>query len=440
MKMIVLKYRKRKTSSSLGYFLRMFGFLVDSVSENMLLFNYFDKWKGFGAVSCDAEHVYVDLTEHDEVPFHVIEDIIERQDMAFSEEDVNVIKEMWEQFYCGEMTEWMYTISELYINRKMRYPNVRLLEKAIYGLDDAAGRLEANKKWIKNMCGKLAYCYLACQVNDALEKMEEWPWYDALRLAGICDAVLAVQHGFWGLYLLKADILRNRRGMQEKVMDSYCFLRDIRLTENVRIGDDVRKYALLELGERYQTAAEKERKLLYPKAVEYYLQFEAIDPNNIRVLFKIAMQMERRAQRQMGRIEEAVWRYERLCALVERIGFANVNNVEFEYYYKAKFRLGVIARMEKDIPKAIAQFSDASVCWDKLKTNEYLEDIYGEQGRMEVIRFLQGKYKKRDCVISQQLAELYENSGREEEAREYYIKANMIAHRFGQGKTALVLL
>ena len=433
MKMIVLKYQKRKTSSSLGYFLRMFGFLVDSVSELVADSDDFGRWKGFGRLYQNKDHVYVDLTEYTEVSFGLIKDILYNQDMRFSDDDISVIKDMWNTFYSEQMTEWMYTISELYVNRKMRYSNVRLLEKAIYGLEKAADMLMSQKKWINNMYGMLAYCYLACLVNDALDKMDEWPWYDALRLADVCDAVLAERPWFCGLYLLKADILRNRRGMQKRIEDCYCYLRDGRPTEYVAAADDIRKYALLELGEHFQTVAEKKNELLYPEAVKYYKQYEEIDPNNIRVLFKIAIQMERRVQRQMGSIEQAIRRYERICALVDKIGFANVNNVEFEYYYKAKFRLGVIFRSLGKTEKAIAQFSDAIVCWDKLKTNEYLRDIYGKQGRNEVIQFLQEKYKKRDCVISQQLAELYENKGDEDKAKKYYIKANMIAHSFGEG-------
>lgn len=428
MKVIILKYGDRILSCFLRYFLEMLGFIVESVADSIAagsrLFKELDAGK---ELQQDADHVFFDLSNCQKITFREIQNILECQGPGIvSPADLHIIEAIWHKIYSDRVMQNLYTISELYINKKMKYTDVSLLENSIYELNKTIRQIAENEAWMNNWYGRIASCYLKFKVNDALQKMEERRWYESGQLLEICKEALLEKPQMIGIFLLKANILREQRHLGEYEEDNYMQL------YNCTTNRDIKKYALLGLGEEYQLDAEKKKKKLYAEALKLYLKYEKADPDNVRVLFKIAVQKERMAELCGDDWEEARSRYRRICDNVSKIGFANVSNVEFEYYYKARFRLGAIAKIKAETEESINQFSIASRCWDWLKNNQYLSKIYDAQEWEHVVGFLQEKYKRRDCIIWQQLAELYEGKGELEKAREYYIRANTYAHRFGQ--------
>lgn len=426
MKIIVLRYKNRKLSSYLKFFLELFGFLTDTVADTVLDISYPLKERmDIDEIIDGSEYIFLNIGDDPQVSFELVRKLLKRQDFMVTEDDLQVMQEIWDDLYTEKLMQHIYTVSELYMNRKMRYKDTYLLENAVNGLDTLADMVFHNK-WMKNCFGRIAYCALACQVNDALKKMEMRNWYEPEELVKICEDVLRQKPKLTGLYILKAEILRNQRHQKRKMTECYQWL--YRHAESPA----VKKYACFGLGERYQRAAEQMDLLLHVDALKKFKEYDEIDPYNIRVLFKIAMQEERRTfLDKSGDWSKAKNYYKRICDIVRKIGTERIGNIEFEYYYKALFRLGAIARFAGESDDAVKSFGKAGRSWDDLYESQYLSEIYKEDYGY-VIEFLQNKYQRKDCVIWQQLAKIYEENGEMDIAREYYIRANTYEHKFGK--------
>ncbi len=356
--------------------------------------------------------------------FMCITSILSAPEVGLSQEELGCIRGIWDNIYCHEVMKSVYVISDLYINRKMHYENIELIEEAMYHLNRISREIEGNCS--KSVFDAAAYCYLAVQVNDALFKMRVQPKHDPGMLLELCDRI-SMEHKGEIVWLLRANIMSNVYAMENKLETYYE-----EMLESISRGLErlapLKKYFLFGMGELLQVRAERRKEPLYTQAVEYYEKYMEIDPHNIRVLFKIALFYERKAD-----LNRAKKYYTDLCLGVENIVVEQRNNIDFEYYYKSQFRLGVIGGQLHHYKEAIGYFERASGCWDDLDENLFARDMFVEEPTLTKVKdFLKEKYKMRDCVIWKQMGDMYAAEKDSEKAAECFMRADFAGHRYGR--------
>lgn len=425
-------------------FLEMVGFVTEAAavggsasdaSVNSFDLDFWEADAEFGKLLYNAQssqseesgknsvHPY-DLDDVKKHLFMCITEILTWAGAGLSQEEIDCIRNIWDNIYCHEVMKSVYVISDLYINRKMHYENIELLEEAMYHLNRISREIEGNCS--KSVFDAAAYCYLAVQVNDALFKMRVQPKHDPGMLLVLCDRISKAHKGEIAC-LLRANIMSNVYAMENKLETYYD-----EMLESISCGRErlapLKKYFLFGMGELLQVRAERRKEPLYTQAVEYYEKYMEIDPYNIRVLFKIALFYERKAD-----LNEAKKYYTDLCRVVENIAVGQRNNIDFEYYYKSQFRLGVINGQLHLYREAIDCFERASGCWDDLEENSFARDVFAEDPTLTKVKdFLKEKYKMRDCVIWKQMGDMYAAEKDSEKAAECFMRAGFAGHRYGR--------
>lgn len=279
------------------------------------------------------------------------------------------------RLYSMDITRDIYTIRGLYQNRKVVYQKTEMIKNAVNGLVNfLADILADTEEEPYRICYSMAY--VSDLINEGLYKLRGDARFLSDKLLELTGRALKGSPELHTVYLLNISILLNTRELNEKVVEACN-----RAIEN--LDGIARSMSEFYLGEVLQQEDEKNRLLLYKEATGHYVSCLKDNPDEIRAMYKLAMQHERRwglinkNRADDGEFKQAREQYNRIIETTRKIDGQWCNTVEIEYTYKAHFRIAQMYRYFPGEDRILQQYKRCEEVWDYLKDNRFLKGLYG---------------------------------------------------------------
>ncbi len=302
-----------------------------------------------------------------------------------------------------EIFRSLYTVSCLYFSRNIIYPEAEKLKDAARKLAAVCNDLEKELELEADACNwrkQFAGLYLADRVNECMSKLRGYQYrsYDVLekRLEKL-QGEIPLQEEFG---LLKAEILRNTRGSY--LVHARCY-REVRYEHSL----GVEFYSQYALGELEQEKADEAYKgvfgdelceimaRIYEPLVPYCNKCLQIKPDEIRVLYKLGLQEERKGLTDAAALTEAGRLFEELKQAILSVSEAQRTTLEFDYLYKTYIRLGNIRKLQRDYTGSRKEFRMAEEIWERMGNYFLFAEIYGAEEQKSIEGILDKKYEYR---------------------------------------------
>ncbi len=307
-------------------------------------------------------------------------------------------------YYSPKIRRALYSIKYLYANRRTKYTRVDLLKQSILTLVEICDKLEKELA-AESLSWRVyyAYLYLADCVNEGMYKLRAFQYYPYKELEPYIRKAGELAPGNDSIGLLQANLIRNDNLLFERAEDFYEAL-----CGSKEFG--VRYWALYALGELEQERAERkwgregggrgeaEKSQYFNNAMQYYAVCREMKKDEIRIIYKLALQDERRGHGSQEKLGEAIRKYGEIIKAVNRKRPEEVNTLEFEYLYKSYIRRGWAYQMKGDYEAASSDYDMAERCWLGIGSYLLFAYIYGSHSAT-VKAVLEAKYADRDEVI-----------------------------------------
>ena len=320
--------------------------------------------------------------------------------------DVSVVeKELWRKICQKEIFRSLYTVTYLYANRKMQYQEKTLLLNGLTSLSRLCLSMEQGmeERGEGGFSWRFlyAYLYLVNRVNEGMKKIRSYTFRSYSELKKKIIWLKEKEPMRESISLLEAELLRNDSGVSRLAAGMYAPL--TRSRESCvqfwswyalgEIGQDVAEVQLegRDLGE-----AEKSR--FYQESLKCFEKSSAIKPDEIRLIYKFAVQKEREGYADRSRWDESEDLYGEILNFVGKFQDGQRNYLEFEYVYKAYLRLGWVYQLKGEYKRAKAAYEAAKQCWNELDDYKLTEWVYG--GREEPWKVLNRKYENRERTFA----------------------------------------
>lgn len=326
------------------------------------------------------------------------------KEMAMDDTDEKVLCALLENYYSDDVFRNLYTITYLYANRAFCLKRNTFMQSTLLNLAE-----KCEKKWeeIEQKSAELswrdvyAYLYLVNRVNEGIFKIKGFIYRHYDVLTEKLEWLKANAPNKEECLLLEAEIIRNTRRNLRDHIDAYDKLQDAS-------SYCVRLWALYALGEIYKERADREYRnihgdeqcqilvKLYEPAMGYFRRALELKPDEFRILFKTALQSERKGLTNEEYLRDAWEETKLIIDTIEKIGEEERTTLEFEYLYKSYLRKAHIFIAWRNWEEAECALKQAAKMWERLDGYSLIEQIYGNPDKDRAIEFLEEKYELRD--------------------------------------------
>lgn len=323
--------------------------------------------------------------------------------LAIDTQDYEVLNSLLTR-YTADVFMNLYTICYLYAKRDTDYrDNNEMLISSIEGLIDVCEKIESDflKKKATYWRELYFYLYLVNRVNEGTFKMRGYAYRKYAELKDGFERLKTEAPNREEVLLLEAETIRNTQGNYLDHLALYSKLED-------SISYCVRFWAQYAIGELYIEQADNKYKNvygdrnliikegLYKKAMPYFERVLELKADEVRAIFKLGLQSERRSVKDREYLREVKERFLAIEKILEQIPLDQSTTLEFEYLYKTYLRLCSTCQREEDFSNAEKYLDKAVKIWEEFNEYSLFEEIYGSSGKEKVVDVLKNKYSGRD--------------------------------------------
>lgn len=306
--------------------------------------------------------------------------------------------------YTDDVFRNLYSICYLYAKREADYQNNnKVLRDAIEGLIDVCENVENGflQRNVIQWRELYFYLYLVNRVNEGTFKIRGYAYRKYDELKEWFEQLKMMAPNQEEIFLLEAETIRNTQGnyldhlvIYGKLENaiSYC----VRFWALYAIGELYIEQALNKYNNVYDDENLKIKAKLHEKAMEYFKKVLKLKADEVRAMFKLGLQSERRSLSERKYLKEAKERYLNIEEILEQISLGQSTTLEFEYLYKTYLRLCSICQREEDFLNAKEYLDKAVNKWEEFAEYSLFEEIYGVDAKEKIIEVLKKKYSGKD--------------------------------------------
>lgn len=308
----------------------------------------------------------------------------------------------------------IYTISCGYANRRTVYKDVELLKKAAENLIEECRALEnilETHEYKISWRVYYAYLYFLNYVNEATIKLRTYNYRSLDEIEKYYRKLKKLQPDCESIELLWANLVRNDNVMYGQALQYYEGLLNskeegIQYFSNCYAGEIKQEYAEKKWKMDSKSGIEKDKSSYFEQAIKHFKRCNDVNSTDIRMLFRLAMQKERKGVTNKKELKKAGEIYERILGIILSKDIVSRTSLEFEYLYKCYINHGRIKKTLRLYDDALENFRNADKCWNELVNYRLLEEIYGLEEMKKFIGMLDEKYEGRYYTIDFNVKEL----------------------------------
>lgn len=310
-------------------------------------------------------------------------------------------------YYNKEILSSLYIIIYLYANRMTNYANYAdMLLYAVRSLITVCDNLEETLKNEKNLDWRFyyAYLYLVNYLNEGMLKLRTFHYQPYQKIKPYIKKIRNLAPELESINLLEAHIVRNDNIVSGLAAEYYK-----NLIESNEFG--VRYWSFYALGEIEQRYAENKLKLsgvrygedikskYYEKALDYFEQCKLMKEDEVRIIYKFALQMERKGHADEEKLKKGAEYYRKIIDIILSRRVDTRMTLEYEYLLKSLMRLGWLYKMQGKMTESRLAYRNAKECWDELANYSLIYEICDKKKGEKIIGTLRSKYKDSYNVI-----------------------------------------
>lgn len=280
----------------------------------------------------------------------------------------------------------LYTVTYLYASRFVDYSGEKMLLDVSKSLSLQSNTMEkalllGGYSWRDIY----AYLYTVNKTNEGLYKLHAYSYrsYDTLRQ---WIEKLKETKGFdRSAFLLEADIICNTAVNIRDSIGAYARLQDspfycTRFWTLYALGECLLKSADVRYRNIYEDDDCHIRVELNEAAIEVFTREWEMKEDEIRIIYKIALQDERRGLSDKVFLKPAREKFQKIVDYIDMIPEGQRTTLEFEYLYKTYMRIGYINKLEGSYMESQQAYEKAKETWEELSEKYLLfNDIFGEK-------------------------------------------------------------
>lgn len=310
----------------------------------------------------------------------------------------------------------LYTITCGYANRRTLYKDVELLMKATENLIDECKALEnileTNNSRISWRV-YYAYLYLLNYVNEATIKLRTYNHRSLDEVRKYYKKLKELRPDCESVELLWANLVRNDNIMSGQSLICYEKLLDsnevgIQYLSNWCVGEIKQECAEKSWKIDRERGIKKDKSSYFEEAIKFYKKCKEINKEDIRILYRFALQSERRSYTNENESREAKKFYEHIINIILNKNICARTSLEFEYLYKSYIYCGRLNKILKLNDEALECFRKAEKCWNELENYKLLQEIYTLEDIRVFERIIDKKYECRYITLDSNIRKLKE--------------------------------
>lgn len=304
--------------------------------------------------------------------------------LALSEEDQKSLERLAEE-YDKNLFQALYTVTYLYASRYANYENQEKLKSACRALALKSSEkeevlLNAAYTWRD----VYAYLYLVNRTNEGVYKLRARCYRPVYMLDDWIKKLEELTRNYQNTSLLKAELCRNTEvsirdhlsnyeGLQNSA--SYC----TRFWARYAKSELLMEIADIKYSEVYGDDDCKIRVEYNKPSMEVYESCLVMKRDEIRIVYKLALQEERKGVAESRYVEEALKQFAKIESELSQIPVSQRTTLEFEYLYKTRLRQAYLYRLKGKYDTSKETFEAADTMWAELSKYTLFHDIYGEE-------------------------------------------------------------
>lgn len=309
---------------------------------------------------------------------------------------------LFNDYYGEDMFRNLYTITYLYANRSYKPKENEIMHTALKSLVEECIKKEAEiEQGSKSWRNLYSYLYMVNRLNEGLFKIKGHIYRSHAKLAEKLELLHRIAPNKEECLLLEAEIIRNTRRNLWAHIDAYGKLQNAS-------SYCARLWALYAMGELYRERADSEyREIhgdedcrilseLHEPSIVYFQKALELKKDEVRLLFKLGLQSERKAMSDKSYMGDAEEKFSRIVDTIEKIPIGKRTTLEFEYLYKSYLRMAYVHMARGRKEEAHAVLNKAKGMWDQLGEYSLIEQIYGSEDKAAATGFLTQKYELRE--------------------------------------------